>query len=353
MGFILAKKLFILSFSILLLILITQGVQLGNSYKENQINSSQLIFHSMESSSDDLNIVATLSFAGDWAEEIVGDIYEVSTIVEGGEDPHTYEPTTREIETLSEADLLIAMGPSEHGSLEPWLEAVHDAYPDLEDKTIFLVNESLLEDDNITGTENLHVWMSPVKVKQMVKHLYEHLAELDSVNNATFTSNYNLYVTKLDNLLGRINSAKTEFQGTKVVVHHPAFKYLFDLLGIVRVGAIEEQEGAPAGPQHLDTLRQKMEDDNVNLIITQVQKKGDWDEVHQLARDTGAKVAYLTSLLGVYGLNDYIEMMDFDIDALKNPKEPPAEELPGFNVLLTLLFLITVSVILRKRNQSD
>ncbi|MFW9916619.1 MAG: metal ABC transporter substrate-binding protein [Candidatus Thorarchaeota archaeon] len=299
---------------------------------------------------NDLNIVTTISIAKDWAEHIARGIYTVSTIVEGSENPHTYELTTREVERILEADVLIRLGLE---GLEPWLFDILDTNPDLNSKLITLVQSNMVEYDSLIEANNPHVWMNPSNVKAMVRTIYQGLIALDPSENLTLTANYNEYIGQLDQLLLRINAIQSNFNGLKVVVHHPAFKYLFDLLDVTRVGIVQEKEGVPASYQHLKDLRQKMDVNDVQLIITQPQLEGEWDLIYQLARDTNAKVAYLTPLLGVYGLDSYIEMVDFDLNALENPKEPPKEETSYVLQELVLIILVFIFLLIVYRKSSS
>jgi len=330
---------------VFILLLWTQGPQMGRAYVETGMTFDPSSIQTFTSPSNDFNIVATMSFSGDWTSQVIGNMYHLVTIVDGSENPHAYEPSTREETAVLEADLLIRMGLQ---GLEPWLPDILEANSDLEDKTLSLIDSSMIEYDDLIKANNPHVWMNPSNTKIMVEKIYDAVVTLDDTWNTTLFANKNSYLGELDQLLGRMNTTKTHFQGMKVVVHHPAFKYLFDMLGIIRVASIEEHEGGHASPQHLDEVRQEMKDEGVEIIVTQPQLKGEWDEIHQLARDTGSKVVYATPLLGVYGLNSYIDMIDYNLDALMNPVNPPHEETPGFMYISAFLSLIAASILVRQ-----
>ncbi len=296
-----------------------------------------------------INVVASISIVADFAEQIGEGLFTIDSIVSGNENPHVYEPSPLEIEKVAQADLFVRLGLE---GLEPWVQSVLDVNPGI--NVLELVNSSMIEFDDVINSNNPHVWMNPNNVKSMIEGIFQSVSLLDPTNIATYELNRDSYLGDLDLLLNRIDQAKIIFSGTKVVVHHPSFKYLFDLLGIIRVGAIEEQDGVEPSPDHLQGIISAIETENVTLIINQPQL--DDETVNQIARDTEIQIANLTPLLGVYNLVDYISMIDYNILALKNPFNPPSSFLPwttwfliGFAGIILVALGVAV-VIVRSKN---
>ncbi|MFX0065837.1 MAG: metal ABC transporter substrate-binding protein [Candidatus Hermodarchaeota archaeon] len=332
--------------SVILITSLTMNLQLTRGLKESR---QELILNTRNAHQAGVNVVTTISIIADWAQQVSGNLAEVTSIVTGLENPHTYEPTSSEIQAVAGADLFIRMGIP---GLEPWVQSTIDSTGLPDSKILALVNftaqEYMEPDPILDNTKNPHVWMSPVNAKDMVTKIYNNFAEIDSVNDATYLQNANDYKTELDSLLGRINSAKNTLQGTKVVVHHPSFVYLFNLLGIERLAAIEEHEGEEPSAEHIAEIIQLMKDENCRLVVNQPQLEE--SEIIEIARETGAKIADLTPLLGTFefesgteSINTYIDMIDFNINAIQNPHDPPAATTPGFTVLV---FLMTIPVLL-------
>ena len=61
--------------------------------------------------------MAVESFLADITRTIAGERVSVSSLIEAGMDPHTFEPTPRDIVAISESRLLIING----AGLESWL----------------------------------------------------------------------------------------------------------------------------------------------------------------------------------------------------------------------------------------
>ncbi|MFX0206880.1 MAG: metal ABC transporter substrate-binding protein, partial [Candidatus Hodarchaeota archaeon] len=115
-----------------------------------------------------VKIVASISIAGDFVQKVVGDLATVSTIVSGLENPHTFEPTSGDIDTIATCDLFVKMGVP---GLESWVDDITAAYPDI--TTVEACNlATMMEYDSIIGAKNPHVWMSPLIAKEMVERIY-------------------------------------------------------------------------------------------------------------------------------------------------------------------------------------
>jgi len=270
---------------------------------------------------------------------------------------HTFEELTIELQQFAqqypEICLLESIGKSVHGK-DLWIMKITD------NVTI----EEYMEYDPVIGKKNPHVWMSPINAKNMIFKLYQTFAQLLPENNATLYNNFLSYQKDLDDLLKRIDQAKETFNNTKVVVHHPAFVYFFNLLGLERIGAIEEVEGAEPSAAHIADLTDKMLQEECKFIINQPQL--DKEDVEALALDTDAKIAVLTPLLGVevedslkakFGdlIDEYIEMFDYDLYKLAHPYNPSFESTSGLEIVSILSFLplcIALSTTRKRRKDS-
>ena len=307
-----------------------------------------------------LNIVASISIVADFASQIGEGLFSVPSIVSGSENPHIYEPTPSEIELVASADLFIKLGLED---LEPWVDAVLLANPFV--PVLTLVNSSMMRFDPLIDANNPHVWLDPNIAKIFVGSIYDEIVSLDPSNSATYMSNRDNYFDELDNLLADISIAATEFSGLKVVVHHPAFMYLFDLLGVERVATIEEHEGEEPSAEHIAEVVQAIVAENASIIINQPQLEE--EEIIEIARDTGILITELTPLLGIIDesgyvvsngslIESYIDMVLFNLEALRNPYAPAAANLNwywwtlvGFGIASFVGTWVTVFIVRSKK----
>ena len=298
------------------------------------------------SSNTNLNVVTTITIIQDIVENIVG--HKVLTIVKGNADPHSYDPTPSEIEALSNADIIFRMGIS---GIEPWWRSEWNS------KAIILVNDSMLKPDPLINNElNPHVWMDPHNIKWFSLKINETLCIKDPSNLAIYSNNTKGYLDQLNSLLYNITTS--QFEGTKVVINHPAFYYLFMLINVSRLAVIQKGEDKEPSAQDIANVINIMKEHNCHLIITDPQHVT--ENVYEIARETKSKIAILTPLLNVIvnwnnekiEIKSYIQMINYDLWALANPIAPPSvfqSWLIFLIVAIVVFSLIGVLTYIRRR----
>ncbi len=265
-----------------------------------------------------IRVVTTLSILEDFVSSLVGDAAEVTSLVSGLEDPHSYEPTSSDLLALSGADLIVAMGVPR---LESWLTSYLEDNPERKAKTIFAGNITTMgKFDPLLGEVNDHIWMDPNNALAMATTISRGLVSIAGMDNETVSENIAKFRQQINALLNRIDELRGEFNGTKVVVDHPAFFYLLDLLGFVRIAIIETKEGSEPSAYDIANIIQLMKRENVSLIVESYQQ-AKAKTVEEIAMETGAKIATLSPLLGVENVETYIDLINFDLDALQNPRQ--------------------------------
>ena len=264
-----------------------------------------------------VKIVATLSFLGDWSQQLLGDDADVTTLIGEDQDPHQFELTASQLTALSESDVIIAFGMVE---FDEWLTDFIEDDAEMADKVFYSTNGTdYSELDPLLGFNNPHLWLGPDIAKDLVTNMKNHFEDIGLIDSTTLNSNYNDYIIELDDILDRIDDLAVVMNGTKVVVDHPAYFYLLDLLGIERVGAIEEKEGVESSPSHIQDIQEAMESEEVKLIIAS--RTHSSDDVEELAFNTNASIAYMVALPGEL-TPTYIETLNYNLDALENPDQP-------------------------------
>ncbi len=301
------QKIVVLIFA-MFLFLSPYSVMASTSYKP-------VIVSNINETSGVISVVTTLSIIADWATQVGDTLFTPASVVTGSEDPHTYSLTSSEIQMIGEADLFVRLGLP---GIEPWVENILDAFPSL--NVLTLASEEMMEIDPVSGYLNAHVWMSPIIAKNFVSNITDSIIQLDIANREQYETNRDNYLSDLDELIFDIEDYYfNKTNGLKVVVQHPSFFYLLNLLGVERVGIIEEHEGSEPSAQHIQEIINIMIEQNVSTIITQPQIEEQL--VIQIARDTNSKIAILTPMLLDDEDANYIQMIIDDINALLSPED--------------------------------
>lgn len=192
-----------------------------------------------------ISVVCTSFSEYDWTRNIVGDSDNINLtyLLESGIDLHNYQPSTRDILTISDCDLFIYVG----GESDKWVSDTLAEARNKEMKVISLMDvlgESAKEEEIKEGMQaeeedsdeieyDEHVWLSVKNAEMFCESICETLTELDSENAEKYSNNLELYksqLSKLDNQYSEMIESKSE--KTVLFGDRFPFRYLFDDYGI-------------------------------------------------------------------------------------------------------------------------
>ncbi len=208
-----------------------------------------------EADSVELRIMTTIAPLGWMAEEIAGDLAEVSIMLPPGGNAHTFEPTPRQMVSLGEADLLLAVG----GNLEEnFLKVIGEVLPDLR---VVELNQNLdlipftsgHDEDEHDGTDP-HVWLSPKNMILMAETIKQSLISLHPEQDAFFSGTGEMIESDIIKIDREISSILSPYSGRSFIVFHPSFGYFARDYNIRQI-AVEKEGAEPRGAELLSLIR--------------------------------------------------------------------------------------------------
>lgn len=154
-------------------------------------------------SKDDVNkekkikIVATIFPQYDFVKRLTDGVdgLEVTMLISPGVDVHNFEPTTKNVKEISDADLLIYTG----GKNDLWLDKIFKSVEKKKDSLFSLMNALEIDKDDAKNKDE-HVWTSLLNCKQIVEKLAIKLGEIDKKNSKKYNDNMKKYISEIDKL---------------------------------------------------------------------------------------------------------------------------------------------------------
>lgn len=238
-----------------------------------------------------LQIVATIFPEYDWAREIVGDsdAATVTLLVDNGVDLHSYQPSVKDILTVSGCDLLIYVG----GESDQWVddalrEAVNpdmvtvkllDALGDLakeEEELPGLQTEGTggagIENDSDSEEPELdeHVWLSLRNAEVLTGAITDALCGLDPEHAALYRENAGAYQEQLRALDEAYQDMTLQAPlRTLVFGDRFPFRYLTDDYGLSYYAAFSGCEAeTEASFETITLLSEKLDELGLHSILT-------------------------------------------------------------------------------------
>lgn len=232
-----------------------------------------------------------------FVEAVCGDLAKVVTMVPPGSSPESYEPTPKEMEQFSNAELYFTIGvPSEEAYILPKANEIDSL------KTVSLHDDvaKVYPDRELApGERDPHIWLSPKRVIVMVESIAREMGEVDPANKETYEENAQAYIKELSTLDGDIQNVLKTVENKKFVVFHPAFGYLADDYGL-EMYALEE-EGKESTPQQMQKMIDLAKKDNIKVIFYQAEISS--KQAEAFAEELGGKTVQLEPLAPNYTEN--------------------------------------------------
>jgi zinc transport system substrate-binding protein len=241
------------------------------------------------------------------AERIGGGHVNVLSLLNEGEDPHSFQPPPRRVTALSGAKVWFTISmPFEEGLVTKLKETAPDLriVPLQEGIELAANEEHEHEHDHDhekehpgkphheDGPTDPHTWLSPVLLKQQVHTIAHGLAAADPAHEADYEAQAEALEKELDALHATLTATLAPLKGSKVYVFHPAFGYFTRTYGMTQESI--ETKGREPSAKHLTELINAAKADGVKLIL--VQPQFSQSSAEKLARSIGATVHPINDL---------------------------------------------------------
>ena len=318
--------------------------------------------------SDPLTIIATTTVMGDVVRNVAPDTAEVSVLMEPGTDPHTFEPSARQLAELHEADLVVANG----GGLEAGLGAALDdtkaagvpVFSALEHVTALGGDDAhggdatedghagddehsedgghhndagdddaqggdATEDghagaeDHDHGGVDPHFWMDPLRMAEAVEALGAQIGELTGTpqHSTDRAQRYGAELRDLDRRIVALLNDVPEDRRT-IVTNHDALAYFADRYDLRVAGTVIPgvTTGAEPSARDLEQLADALRREGITTIFT------DSTASAQMARTLAGEVGPDTAVVELYtgsvagdeegGPESYVDMLMTDAERI-------------------------------------
>jgi len=265
-------------------------------------------------------IIAVENFLADIAQNIAGDRLTVGPLIPYGIEPHEFEPTPRDMITVSNSDLLIVNG----GGLEGWLESGLNTVGG--SRIVITASAGLASRSGGGGSApaetDPHFWLNPVLVRTYVSNILGGLIQLDPEGESVYRRNADSYIAALDKLDQwiEIRVAQVPADQRILITNHESLGYFADRYGFTILGSIFPGVSPDAQPtaSQLVNLIDKIRTSGARAIFLDTGTNPQMAD--QIAQETGCSVItglYTHSLTPPGGVaSTYLDMMRYDVNLL-------------------------------------
>ncbi|MFN8024612.1 MAG: metal ABC transporter substrate-binding protein [Acidimicrobiales bacterium] len=242
-------------------------------------------------------VSVTYSILGDVVQRLVGDDAVVQVVIPNGQDPHEFSPSARDVESMRDAELIVANGLGlEEGLADALDEAADDGVPVFhvtDHVTLRALDPDDPEFDDHQGKDP-HVWTDPLLMKEMAPALVDQLEQVLGVQLDDRLAAFEADMDSLDGQVRQILSALPAGD-CRLVTGHESLGYFAERYGCEVIGAVipSLSSTAEASAKDLADLARAAEDAGVAAIFTEVGTPAQVAE--QVADEVGVPLVELPS----------------------------------------------------------
>jgi zinc/manganese transport system substrate-binding protein len=247
-------------------------------------------------------IVVTYSVLGALVKDLVSDKAVVIVPMPNGQDPHDWEPSAKDIETINKADLVVQNGLGLEGGMEKTLATAESSgvkfFTASDHITVRHVGQGegipSGDPDQAIGASDPHLWMDPLSIKSVVTALADELKKdfnLDVSGQAADLEK------RLDNLNKQVIDivAAIPQADRKLVTGHESMGYFAQRYGFKLVGVIIPSltSQAEVSAADLAELKKTILQSQVKAIFTELGTSPAVADT--IGKETGVKVVVLAT----------------------------------------------------------
>ena len=257
---------------------------------------------SFEKTSHKKTIIVTYSVLGSLVKDLAGDQAIVQVLIPNGQDPHGWEPSARDIEALTKADLVVMNGLGLEGGLERSLaQAKQDGvkfFTASEHITIRRVGigEGIpgKDPDQAAGAQDPHLWMDPLTMKSVMQALAEQIKNDLAIDLSVRSQDI---TDRLDSLNSEISQQVDVIPSTEreLVTGHESLGYFAQRYGFRVIGAIIPSltSQAEVSAADLAALKTKIQASQVKVVFAELGTPQTIVEV--IGKEAGVKIIPLAT----------------------------------------------------------
>jgi len=224
-------------------------------------------------------IVATYPILAAVVQDLVGEAFEVRSAMPNGVDVHEWEPSAKDIEGLTRADLVVENGVGLEGGMEKALDQARRAGAGFFTAAAHIQVRRVAagegvpsgDPDQATGAPDPHLWTDPLAVKAVADALAQDLRRRFGTDLTVRQADLDTRLLALDAEL-RSKVAALPPARRRLVTGHESLGYFAQRYGFRLVGAVipsltSEAESSAAS---LEALKSLIRQNQVTVVFTEL-----------------------------------------------------------------------------------
>jgi zinc transport system substrate-binding protein len=289
---------------------------------------------------DPIDVVAAFYPVAEAAEQVGGDLVEVTNLTPAGTEPHDLELTPDQVDDIEDADVVLYLGQGFQPAVAEAAERRGD-----DQVTVDVLDGIALEPGGSEALESEehgeegeehseeeegeehseealdpHFWLDPQLMADAVDQIEAALGDADPADAEAFGTGAQRYGEELTALDQEMEAGLSSCERDEIVTSHAAFYYLANRYGLTQLPIAGLSPESEPDADRLAELADRVEEDGITTVFYEDLVSPDVAET--LAREAGVETARLSPLEGLTeeqaeAGDDYVSVMRQNLAALQ------------------------------------
>lgn len=253
-------------------------------------------------------VLATIKPLSLIAQEVVGDLAEVDTLLPPSASPHDYPLKVSDHKRIDKADLLVWVGPE----LESFLQKATTNLTDQHLLTAYMLpqlnwpTETSHQEDKHHHERDPHLWLDPRNAAVLANGIANKMSLLDPTNKLRYQQNATSFSVKMASLDEKINQQLQPVKQRGFAVYHEGYAHFVGRYGLNQLDFVTFTPEQKPGARHIGLLREKLEKEGICLFL---EPYVDSTSARDMAKELHLQVGTLDAL-GTQGVTSYAQLME-------------------------------------------
>jgi zinc transport system substrate-binding protein len=204
-----------------------------------------------------------------FVEQIAQGLAECVVLAGPGQNPHTYEPSPKQLAELAESKVWVLSGAEFEIGLEPKIRKLFKNLIVVDGTKGVSFRSMDPGDDDEEGGIDRHTWLGREPAEIMAAYIRDALCAIDVGNADAYRQNHDALIAKIEGQFAALRIELAPLRTSTVFVYHPAFGYFLDEFGITQEAV--ETGGKEPTPRILSALIVKAKQEKPAAIFVQAQ----------------------------------------------------------------------------------
>lgn len=236
-------------------------------------------------------------------DSIVGDRFEVISMLDAGSNPETFEPTMRQLSELEGSKVYFTVGALDFELAS--MQRIHENFPGLEivesshgiepaESTHTHAHSERDHDHDHEELGDPHVWTSLPNARVMARNMYEKVVSLDPAGRDYYKARWQDLDANLAALHDSVSRELAPLKGEAFMVWHPSLSYFARDYGLRQIGI--ETAGKESSPAQYRRQLDKAREARPLIFFTQAEF--DPRQARSMAAELAVKTAPVSLMQG-------------------------------------------------------